>query len=146
MTENRRQILDMLAQGKINVDEAERLLGLIEQPAGGGTSGSEAADRGKSSPRYLRVVVEADPDGNGEEQGERVNIRIPMALIRAGVKLAALIPTGALNKVNEKLQQKGINTDLGNLKFDGVEQLVDAMADMQLDVQDGKERVRIFVE
>ena len=146
MTENRRQILDMLAQGKINVDEAERLLGLIEQSAGGGTSGSEAADRGKSSPRYLRVVVEADPDGNGEERGERVNIRIPMALIRAGVKLAALIPTGALNKVNEKLQQKGINTDLGNLKFDGVEQLVDAMADMPLDVQDGKERVRIFVE
>lgn len=146
MTENRRQILDMLAQGKINVDEAERLMALIDQPSGGGSSGSEAADKGKSRPRYLRVVVEPGPDGNGEEQGERVNIRIPMALIRAGVKLAALIPTGAINKVNEKLQQKGINTDLGNLKFDGVEQLIDAIADMQMDIQDGKERVRIFVE
>jgi len=146
MTENRRQILDMLVQGKINVDEAERLMALIDSPPGGESSGPEGADKGKSSPRYLRVVVEAGPVANGEEQGERVNIRIPMALIRAGVKLAALIPTGAINKVNEKLQQKGVKTDLGNLKFDGVEQLVDAIADMQMDEQDGKPQVRIFVE
>ncbi len=34
MTENRRQVLDMMAQVKINVEEAERLLSLVDQPAG----------------------------------------------------------------------------------------------------------------
>ena len=35
MTEERRQILEMLAAGKINADEADRLLGALpgEQPA-----------------------------------------------------------------------------------------------------------------
>ena len=36
MSENRRQILDMLAQGKINADEAERLLKALEREPGTG--------------------------------------------------------------------------------------------------------------
>jgi hypothetical protein len=87
-------------------------------------------------------MVEED----GESGSERVNIRIPMALIRSGVKLAALIPKQATNRVNEKLQEKGICIDVGNLKVEDLEQLVDAMADMEVDVQDGKEHVRVFVE
>ena len=146
MTENRRQVLDMLAQGQINVEEAERLLALVERPANEGTRESETWDGSKSRPRYLRVVVEPDADGEGEGKAERVNIRVPMALMRAGVKLAALIPSEATNKLNERLQQKGIGVDLGNLKVEDLEQLVDAMADMQVDVQDGKHQVRIFVE
>ena len=51
MTENRRQILDMLAEGKITVDEAERLLGLVEAPAGGGSGTTEAGEFRKSPPR-----------------------------------------------------------------------------------------------
>ena len=31
MNDNRRQILDMLAQGKINSDEAERLIAALER-------------------------------------------------------------------------------------------------------------------
>ena len=33
MTENRRQILDMLSEGKISVEESESLLGLLDQPS-----------------------------------------------------------------------------------------------------------------
>ncbi len=142
MTENRRQILDMLAQGKINVEEAERLMALVDQPPAGGANPTTTDNARKAPPKYLRVVVEPD----GESGKERVNIRVPMALIRAGVKLAALIPTEATKRVNEKLQQKGIGIDIGNLKVEDLEQLVDAMADMQVDVQDGKQQVRIFVE
>ena len=87
-------------------------------------------------------MVEED----GESGSERANIRIPMALIRSGVKLAALIPREATNRVNEKLQQKGICIDVGNLKVEDLEQLVDALAEMEVDVQDGKEHVRVFVE
>ena len=142
MTENRRQILDMLSEGKISVADAERLLTLLEQPPSGRPSGSDGGEGRKTPPKYLRVVIEED----GESGSERVNIRIPMALIRSGVKLAALIPKEATNRVNEKLQQKGICIDVGNLKVEDLEQLVDAMAEMEVDVQDGKEHVRVFVE
>ena len=142
MTENRRQILDMLSEGKISVAEAERLLTLLEQPPSGRPSGSDGGEGRKTPPKYLRVVIEED----GESGSERVNVRIPMALIRSGVKLAALIPKEATNRVNEKLQQKGICIDVGNLKVEDLEQLVDAMAEMEVDVQDGKEHVRVFVE
>ncbi len=142
MTENRRQILDMLSEGKISVTEAESLLTLLDQPSSGQPSGSDGGEGRKTPPKYLRVVVEED----GESGSERVNIRIPMALIRSGVKLAALIPKEATNRVNEKLHQKGIGIDVGNLKVDDLEQLVDAMAEMEVDVQDGKEHVRVFVE
>ena len=146
MTENRREILDMLAEGKINVDEADRLLGLLEAPAGGGSGRTEAGETRKSPPRYLRVVVEPGPDESEEQRRERVNVRIPMAMIRAGVKLAALIPTGAMDKVNEKLQQRGIGVDLSSLKAEGLEEMLEAMADMEVDVQDGKQQVRVYME
>ena len=146
MTENRRQILDMLAEGKITVDEAERLLGLVEAPAGGGSGTTDAGESRKSPPRYLRVVVEPSPDASGDQPRERVNVRIPMAMLRAGVKLAALIPTHAMDRVNEKLQQRGMGVDLSNLKADGLEQMVEAMADLEIDVQDGKQQVRVYLE
>ena len=51
MTENRRQILDMLSEGKISVEEAESLLGLLEQPASVATSGSDTGEGRKSPPK-----------------------------------------------------------------------------------------------
>ena len=74
MTENRRQILDMLSEGKISVEEAESLLVLLKQPASVATSGSDTGEGRKSPPKYLRVVVEED----GESANERVNVRVPM--------------------------------------------------------------------
>ena len=142
MTENRRQILDMLSEGKISVEEAESLLGLLEQPASVATSGRGTGEGRKSPPKYLRVVVVED----GESANERVNVRVPMALIRSGVKLAALIPGDATNRMNEKLREKGIDIDVGDLKSEHLDQLVDALADMEVDVQDGNGHVRVFVE
>ena len=146
MNDNRRQILDMLAQQQISVEEADRLLSLIQEPAGGDSGPGATGDTGKSTPKYLRVVVEPDAESGQEEGGERVNVRIPMALIRAGVKLAALIPKEAVDKVNEKLQQTGVGVDLGNIKVEDLEQLVDAMTELEVDVQDGKQKVRVYVE
>lgn len=142
MTENRRQVLDMLAQGKITVEEAERLLSLVDQPAGGDAGGTENSDTRKSSAKYLRVVI-----GDGEDsQSEHVNIRVPMGLIRAGVKLASVLPSDATSKVNEKLNEKGIGIDIGKIKAEDLENLVDSLADLEVDIKDGKEKVRIYVE
>ena len=146
MTDNRRQVLDMLAQGKITVDEAERLLALVDQPAAGESARDDASEAGKHSRKYLRVVVEPGSQNDEKEEAERVNIRVPMALIRAGVKLAALLPADATTKVNQKLKEKGIDVDVGALKAENLEGLVNAVADLEVDVQDGEKKVRIFIE
>ena len=142
MTENRRQVLDMLAQGKITVEEAERLLSLVDQPTGSDSAGTETREARKQTPKYLRVVI----GGGDDSQSEHVNIRVPMGLIRAGVKLASVLPKDATSKVNQKLKDKGIDIDLGNIKADDLKHLVDSLADLQVDISDGNEKVRIYVE
>jgi hypothetical protein len=146
MTQDRRQILDMLANGQINVEEAERLLALIDRPSASEPNRPGSADPPRPSPKYLRVLVEPDSNGDSGSGGERVNIRVPMGLIRAGVKLASLIPINAATSVNEALGKQGIDVDMHNLKAEDLEQLVDELCDLEVDVQDGKEKVRIFVE
>ena len=69
-----------------------------------------------------------------------------MTLIRSRIKLAALIPSDAANRVNEKLWEKGFVIDVGNLQAEGLEQMIGALADMEVDLQDDTERVRVFVE
>ena len=132
----------MLAEGKITMEEAERLLSLVDQPAGADTGGTENSEARKPAPKYLRVVI-----GNGDDpQSEHVNIRVPMGLIRAGVKLASVLPSNATSKVNEKLKEKGVAIDLGKIKAEDLENLVDSLSDLEVDIQDGKEKVRIYVE
>lgn len=144
MTDNRRQILDMLAEGKIGVDEAERLLALTGETAGGEAGASDIARADKPKPKYLRVVVGPDPDGGPEAKAEHVNVRVPLSIIRAGIKFTSLIPSDAATKVNEAMQSKGI--DLRNVKAEDIDQLIDALSDLEVDIQDGRQKVRVYVE
>ena len=143
MNENRKRILEMLAEGKISVDEASRLLTAIDAPS---TPGHDGSDSQATRPpaKYLRVVVE--PKDDAGPFSDRVNTRVPMALIRAGIKLTALIPSHATNGINEALKTGGVDVDVGNLKSEDLEQLVDALRDFEIDVEDDEEHVRVYVE
>ena len=57
MNEQRRQILEMLAEGKINADEAERLIAALERDRE-----APAPTQRKGTPKYLRVVVDDRSD------------------------------------------------------------------------------------
>ena len=140
MTDNRERILKMLADDKITVEEATRLLELADRPA---TGGAEPAPSARKKPKYLRVSI--NPDASGGDV-ERVNIRVPMALIRAGVKLTSLIPRDAADKVDTTLKDKGIDFSLRNLKDEDLEQLVEALSDLEVDIEGGREKVRIYAE
>jgi len=141
MSENRRQILDMLAQGKINADEAERLLTALErEPV---SAGSGAESRRSDKIKYLRVVVDAQDDYDGPT---KVNVRVPMQLLRAGVKLTSIIPPRARTEVNEALRKEGIDVDIGKLTPESLEDIVEQLRDLQVDVDHDKAKVRIFCE
>jgi hypothetical protein len=75
-----------------------------------------------------------------------VNVCIPLALIRAGVKLTALIPSVTTTKWNEALKEKGMDYDLRNLKADDLKELVNALSDLEVNVQGSREKVRVYVK
>ena len=153
MNENRRQILEMLAAGKITAEEAERLLAALdpEPVAAGGNFGS-ATSKGTASrsvPKYLRVLVEADESMTGNKGLTTVNVRVPMQLLRAGVRLAALIPQQAHNQLDQALSSHGVPLTLSQIKPENLEELIDHLEDLTVDV-DGKAgnqtKVRVFCE
>src|SRR5215211_3757110 len=94
MNEQRKDILDMLAEGKVTAEEAEQLIAALERGQPLAASSLDARPKGRA--KYLRVVVDVLENG---EPG-RVNVRVPLQLLRAGVRLAALIPPQALGQAN----------------------------------------------
>ncbi|MBI2851159.1 MAG: hypothetical protein HYX80_09005 [Chloroflexi bacterium] len=144
MPENQRRILELLKDKKITVEEAERLLALAGEPERRGLPPGATAEK-KSPPKYLRVVVQP---AEGAPGGERVNVRVPMNLIRAGMKLTSLIPPMVAAKVQEAMKEEGVNFDMRNFKPEDIEELIEALSDMEINVESNEhgEKVHVFVE
>jgi len=141
VNEQRRQVLEMLAAGRITAEEADRLIAALDQPAPTAT----ATEQPKPKAKYLRVVVESSDQFGGEGPG-KVNIRVPMQLLRAGVRLASLIPPQALAHANEALRKQGIPFDLTQLRPQHIEELVDQLDDLTVHVDQPDVKVRVFAE
>jgi hypothetical protein len=155
MNENRRQILEMLAAGKINADEAERLLAAMEAgPATtvgehSGTVAGSSATTVKTRAKYLRVLVEAPQEVTGLKGPTSVNVRVPMQLLRAGVRLASLIPAQAHQQLDEALSRHGVPLTVSQIKPENLEELIDHLEDLTVDVDttdEGTTKVRVFCE
>ena len=146
MTENQKKILEMLSQNKISTEDAYRLLNVIDAEDGGPENTVKVEPEVKTKPKYLRVTVLPNAEHEGTANAERVNVRVPMSLIRAGIKLTSLIPSDAMDKVNDALRDKGINFDVRSIKPEDIEELVEALGDLQVDVESGREKVKVFVE
>ena len=139
MSEERKKILNMLAEGKISVEEAEKLLSAISEEKGETGPGEKS---GASKLKYLRVVVEP---GEKSEKAERVNIRVPIKLIRAGIKLASLLPHDVQGKVDDALKEKGLSLDFSQINEENIQEIVESLRDLTVDVE-GQDRVRVYCE
>ena len=153
MNENRRQILEMLAAGKITADEAEQLLAALDPDtfANAGTFTGKipvpdpsAESTVKTRAKYLRVLVEANEKG----EPTTVNVRVPMQLLRAGVRLASLIPKQAHDQLDATLSKHGVPLTLSQIKPENLEELIDHLEDLTVDVdaKEEKAKVRVFCE
>jgi len=145
MNENRMQVLQMLAAGQITAEEAERLIAALENGGSAGVSDAGAETTPKARPKYLRVLVEAEELGNAHGP-TKVNVRVPMQLLRAGVKLANLIPVQARDKVNVALREQGVQFDLNQIKPENLEEIIDQIGDLTVDVDDKNAKVKVFCE
>jgi len=136
MNEERKKVLDMLAEGKISADEAERLLDALENKTTETSPQTALTKTLDNLPKYLFVKVDA-------VDGDKVNIRVPLKLVKAGIKLQALLPQDAQDKINAKLTEKGINLD--DFKAENFKDILDALTEFEMNVDDKKgDKVRIY--
>lgn len=149
MSEDRVRILNMLAEGKITAVEAERLLDALESrtPEASTAPGpAPSAIKGDPTPllnalpKFLHVKV----DG---EEGEKVDVKVPLALVRSGLKLTSLIPPQAMDQINSQMAEVGMSIDFTNFKPEDIDELIEALREMEVNV-DGKngEKVRVYAE
>ena len=135
MSEETRQVLEMLSQGKINVQEAEQLLQAVGLPP------QDAAGDRKVEPRYFRILVNKPPrDGR---KAENVNIKVPMTVVRGGLRIGALFP-GILARKKVQLGN-GAELDLSKVTYADLEAMIKDIGELTVDV-DGDAQVRIRTE
>lgn len=136
MSEDRKKVLEMLAEGKISVDEAERLLEALKKNTTEISPQTALTETPDNLPQYLFVKVDA-------VDGDKVNIRVPLKLVKAGIKLQALLPQDAQDKINAKLNEKGLN--LEDFTAENFKDILDALTEFEVNVDDKKgDKVRIY--
>lgn len=141
MSEETRKVLEMLKEGKITTEDADRLLERLAAGAPGEAAGPQEKPlgEGKSAgkkPRYLRIMV----DRPGEKA---INIRMPLSFVRNSQQLLSFLPQG----VAERLKERGILFGISGIHGLINEDFAQNLEELNVDVdQEGGKRVKIFCE
>ena len=161
MNTERMKILEMLKEGKISAEDADRLLDklaqldrepedddvVIDEDSIHGAVASAVATA-KEAAQAVKLKVKAKASGRkffcikiNTANGKNINLRLPLAVAKAGVKLSALLPQSA----TDSLKEKGINLDeLTQLKGDELTGAIEEL-DINIDTDEG-DSIRIFCE
>jgi hypothetical protein len=143
MTDDTRRVLDLLAQGKITVDEADQLLRAIGAPAPDPAAGAPD-DAERLKPRWVRIAVHKQAREGHKDKD--VNIRVPIAIIRSGLRLGALIPGLAGDQVAAKMRERGLDVDFSKLDATAIDAILKDLGDTNIEIDSGKAHVRITCE
>lgn len=157
MSDETRRVLDMLAQGKITVDEASELLKALGQ-AEERTAQSGGDARSDRRLRYLRIAVRKNRGAGSDRRvyawpgcmaggagAKEVDIRVPFSLVRSGMRLGAIVPGGG-DFIAQALRDRGIQGDLAKMTPEQLETILKEMGEITVDVDHGRAQVRISAE
>ena len=151
-TDDIRRVLDMLSQAKISVDDADRLIKAMrtERPADPATA--DPASDGRQPVRWFRINIHK-PAKDEAHKPKDVNIRVPIAVVKGGMRLGAIIATFAGEKAAQRMKERGLDLDLSTINGDlsrmnGAEfdTFMKSLDDMNIEIDDGKSQVRITAE
>jgi hypothetical protein len=142
MSDETRRVLDLLAQNKITVDEADQLLRAMKEPLADAASAKVDGDTPRA--RYIRIAVhklsrDCDTDKD-------VNIRVPIAIVKSGMRLGAMLPGIVGDKLTAHLRERGLDVDLSKLDPAAIEAVLGEIGNVGIDVDSAKAQVRITCE
>ena len=137
MNKERARILKMVSKGKITVEEADSLLEALQDDSSTGP-GSKESMESKNLPNFIYVKVLCANEDN-------VDVKVPLSLIRAGMRLTSLIPPKAMDQVNSSLEQHGMSFDMNNLTKEDIELLIEGLREMEVTVDSKNgDKVRVY--
>jgi len=135
-TSDTKRVLELLTQGKVTIDEAEQLLSALKDTP------RDAAPR--TPPKWMRITIDkAEHEGRA---ARTVNIRVPLALARSGVRLGAMFPFIFGPKLKEEFQKQGVDFDPSKLDFSDIEAAARDLGETTIDVDNGKAQIRVRCE
>ena len=135
--DERKKVLDMLAAGQINVDQASELLrALGDAPVGAVPPPPPPMPARTGTARLLRISIDANDDGDGDRAKIRVNVPLGLAKF-AGRFLPA--------EARTELESQGI--DLSELiNALSTETPEGKLVDIDVDDDNGGKKAKIVVE
>jgi len=139
MSEEKSKILTMLAEGKISPEEAEKLLDAVP-PSHGAAPPETSADR-VSLPKNLYIRVEPKDELS---KTDRVKITIPVAFIKAGINLLGLLPQKTRRKVEEAINEKGMDFGFNNLSASDKDDFVRVLSELEVDIDTEDSTIKIY--
>ena len=151
-TDDGRRILDMLQEGKITVDEADRLLKALNAEQPPETATADTATNGRERVRWIRINIHK-PAKDEAHQPKDVNIRVPIAVVKGGMRLGAIIGTFAGEKAARRMKAQGLDIDLAKISSDlsqmngpEFDEFLRSLNETNIEIDDGKAQVRITAE
>jgi len=73
-------------------------------------------------------------------------VKVPMALLKAGLNISKLIPSEAQDSIRESMQSKGIAFDFASLDGENIDEIFEALKEMSIDVETEETTVRVFCD
>ena len=138
MAEENMRILTMVAEGNITPDEAEKLLNAVEiqtQVIAKDQTGTINFDN-----KYLYVLVEPKEG----KSAEKVSVKVPFALLKAGLNIAGLIPKEAQDKIQSSMHDNGISFDLNQINPKNINEIMTALEELTVDVDTEESTIKVY--
>ena len=139
MNEEKLKVLNMIAEGKISAEEGGKLLEALDKKE---QKRSEPNKEKKEKGNINYLFVDINPKSG--ESSEKVHVKVPLALVRAGVNIASMLPNDVQDKVNSAMDEKGMKFDLSSLKPENIEELIQALEEMEVNIDSEEHTVRVY--
>ena len=150
-TDDTRRVLDMLQEGKITVDEADRLLKALTADRPPETAAADTATDGRDRVRWIRINIQKP--ANDGHKAKNVNIRVPIAVVKGGMRLGAIIGTFAGDKAARRMKAQGLDIDMAKISSDlsqmngpEFDEFLRSLNETNIEIDDGRSQVRITAE
>jgi hypothetical protein len=152
-TDDTRRVLDLVAQGKLTVDEADRLIKALsaDPPPETAAPAEDTATDGRERVRWIRINIQKP--ANDGHKAKNVNIRVPIAVVKGGMRLGAIIGTFAGDKAARRMKAQGLDIDLAKISSDlsqmngpEFDEFLRSLNETNIEIDDGKSQVRITAE
>ncbi len=139
MADEKKRILTMLSEGKISPEEAEKLLNAVDK------QNPPKTETGKSfldSMENKNLYVQVEPKEG--KSSDKVSVKVPFGLLKAGLNVAGLIPQDAQDKINSSMNEKGINFNLNDMKPENIQELMTALEELSVDIDTEDAAIKVF--